>query len=207
MKRKILVVAVAAAIALAAGSLRASDQIGVYALITKVVLEPNDTSPTAAQVWGAFTIAVPNSWGSLELPAGGFGNPGVGDVYGPVQVGYLYYGCSGQPDAVTRLIPTEVDARCANEWRDLKSVAGTGKVVGFGARHALMAYPSGNGRVRPPAEAAARPDVYPVSGGIVPIGFAPAVPWDIRRPGRPPIAQPRPYDRMIAALAAALEKK
>jgi hypothetical protein len=35
----------------------ASGPIGVYALIDKVVFEPNDTAPDRVQIWGVFVLA------------------------------------------------------------------------------------------------------------------------------------------------------
>jgi hypothetical protein len=88
--------------------LGASDPIGVYALVEKVVLEPNDTEPVRAQIWGAFALSDRTS----------------GDGYDAPQVGYLYYSC-----ALTQV------RTCRNEWSDLKAVAGRGIGVGFGGRY------------------------------------------------------------------------
>lgn len=92
---------------LAAPAMRASDFVGVYCLPDKVVLEPNDTEPQRAQIWGAFLIADAKS----------------GSSYRAAERGYLYYSC-----------PQGKDAACANEWSDLKALVGTGKGVGFGGR-------------------------------------------------------------------------
>ena len=94
--------------AFTAAPIRASDPCGVYALIEKVVLQPNDTEPTSIQVWGAFALS-----------DGKFGGG-----YLAAQRGYLYYSC-----------PKGRDTTCLNEWSDLKSVAGMQKLVGFGGRH------------------------------------------------------------------------
>lgn len=89
-------------------TLRASDMVGVYAVVEKVVLEPSDTAPQRIQVWGAFALADQKS----------------GSTYGPAQRGYLYYTCmQGQETA------------CRKEWADLKTVAGKDTGVGFGARY------------------------------------------------------------------------
>jgi len=88
-------------------SLRASDRIGVYAVVEKVVLEPSDADPQRIQIWGAFAQAVTT-------------NP---NDYGDPQRGYLYYTC-----------PAGKTTTCRNEWADLKSVAGKGTGVGFGGR-------------------------------------------------------------------------
>ena len=93
--------------AIAAVTLRASDRIGVYTVVEKVVLEPNETSPQRAQIWGAFALADRTSK----------------DTYGEARRGYLYYAC-----------PQGKETVCRNEWSDLKSVAAKGTGVGFGAR-------------------------------------------------------------------------
>ena len=85
---------------------RASDPIGGYALIDKVVLEPNAETPTRVQVWGDF---------SLAREAGG-------NSYAAPVRGYLYYQAAlGKEDV------------CRKEWADMKKVAGTGEVIGMGS--------------------------------------------------------------------------
>lgn len=162
---------------------RASDQVGVYAAIEKVVLEPNGAAPTAVQVWGAFSFAVPKSSnGTQPRPAGSFEDPTiVSGVYGPVQKGYLYFTCEPGKERT-----------CQAEWADLKAVAGTDAIVGFGARYA----PS-NGRVRKSDERPASPDVYPLNFGVVRMG----------RPGTP-LGQTRVvHAELTAALRAALQAR
>src|SRR5436305_1932315 len=89
-------------------TLRASDMVGIYTVVEKVVLEPSDAAPERIQIWGAFSLADRNS----------------GSAYGPAQRGYLYYTCmAGQETA------------CRKEWADLKSLAGKDTGVGFGARY------------------------------------------------------------------------
>ena len=83
-----------------------SDRMGVYCIIDKVVLEPQDV-PTTAQVHGVCAIADQESW-YFEAPARG----------------YLYYKAPAGRQSVALA-----------EWNDLKSVAGTGQAVGFGRRY------------------------------------------------------------------------
>src|SRR4029079_6180156 len=94
--------------ALTAVTLRASDFVGIYTVVEKVVLEPSDTAPQRIQIWGAFALSDRKS----------------GSTYGPAERGYLYYSCPGGQEAV-----------CRKEWEDLKSVAGKDTGVGFGARY------------------------------------------------------------------------
>ena len=60
--------------ALTAATLRASDMVGVYGVIEKVVLEPAGAAPQRIQIWGAFALA----------------DGQRGSNYGPAQRGYLY---------------------------------------------------------------------------------------------------------------------
>src|SRR5438876_1278444 len=75
---------------LSAGALSslASDPVGIYAYVDKVVLEPNDTTPERIQVWGGFALA-----------------EGGGYEYGKAQPGYMYF----------KLKPGKEEV-CRNEW-------------------------------------------------------------------------------------------
>jgi hypothetical protein len=90
----------------------ASGPLGIYGIVEKVVFEPNETSPERIQVWGAFAY-VDGYAHSLGLT-----------VSAPKR-GYLYFKLS---DFANR---AQVEA-VKNEWADLKAVAATGQVVGFG---------------------------------------------------------------------------
>ena len=96
-----------ALLGLGAGRAQASDPVGIYALVDKVVLEPNATNPERIQIWGTFAVA-----------------EGSGYTYKSAERGYLYY--KSNPENPTA---------CRNEWNDLKSVAGTGQIVAFGSRY------------------------------------------------------------------------
>lgn len=111
-----------------------SDRTGIYARVDKVVLEPNAASPERIQVWGAFALASKEDRRS----------------YDPSQRGYLYFSCK----------PGKEES-CRKEWADLKAIAGTGQVVGFGGRS--MPRP----RVRKAEDKVADPDEYPVNFGLV----------------------------------------
>jgi hypothetical protein len=108
MKRMLSGLAVVGVVtALTTDVLRASDPIGVYAIVDKVVVEPSGGPPQRIQIWGAFALAQP------ESP----------DDYGAAQRGYLYFICpQGQAEV------------CRNEWSDVQSVAGKSIGIGFGAR-------------------------------------------------------------------------
>jgi hypothetical protein len=98
--------------ALSLGTARASDFTGVYALIDKVVFEPNADKPERIQILGVFAIARTDDR----------------NLYQPPQRGYLYFTLpNGQKDLALR------------EWSDLKAKAGTHTVVAFGARSTVKA--------------------------------------------------------------------
>jgi hypothetical protein len=87
----------------------ASDWIGIYARIDKVVFEPNATAPERIQIWGAFAMASKENRSSYE----------------PAKRGYLYYSIK----------PGKEDV-CRKEWADLNAKAGTDQIIGFGGRDA-----------------------------------------------------------------------
>ncbi len=102
-----LVTVLVALLCVGAGRALASDPVGIYALVDKVVFEPNETNPERIQVWGAFAIA-----------------EGYGYTYKNAERGYLYYKAN-----------SEKPTACRNEWTDLKAVAGTGQIVAFASRY------------------------------------------------------------------------
>jgi hypothetical protein len=94
------------------GAATASDPIGGYLIVDKVVLEPAD-SPTAIQIWGSIALAKERS----------------GDFYSEPVRGYLYYQVrSGKEDI------------CRKEWNDLKKAAGTSRIIGLGSRYELQSF-------------------------------------------------------------------
>ena len=112
-----------------------SDAMGVYCSIDKVVLEPEDT-PLRAQVHGVCAIANDEDW-----------------YFQPPARGYFYFSAPAGRETTAR-----------TEWADIKSVAGTGQVVGFGRRYHPV------GRFRATAEQLAKPDVYPIHLGVLKAG-------------------------------------
>lgn len=94
--------------ALASGSAYASDPVGVYANVGKVVLEPSDAAPERIRVCGAFSVAVPMSGGKYSSP----------------QSGYFYYACNAAELAACRMA-----------FADIKKAAGAGGCIGFGDRY------------------------------------------------------------------------
>jgi len=99
-----------AAVGLITLELRASDPVGIYAVIEKVVFEPSDTAPQRIQVWGAFAVS----------------DARPGDYYQKPQKGYLYF-----------RLPPGREASALKEWADLKAVSGTGQAIGFGGKYSM----------------------------------------------------------------------
>ncbi len=84
-----------------------SDPIGIYAIIDKVVLSPDDDDATTVQIWGTITMTD--------------GKPG--DHFSTAAKGYLYFS-----------LPANARAARA-EWADLATLAGKNQIVGFGAHY------------------------------------------------------------------------
>jgi hypothetical protein len=124
----------------AAIGVSASVPLGVYAIVDRVILEPEGNDPQRVQIWGTFAL-----WDE---------KPGV--AYQTPERGYLYYACSKEQLRI-----------CRNEWADLKSIAGTGDMIGFGSR-SLPA-----GRVRAAGERVSAPEAYPIQFGVVQMGSSP----------------------------------
>jgi hypothetical protein len=103
--RTIGIILAVACLGTAAG-LHASDRVGIYGIVDKVVFEPNADNPERVQIWGAFSIATRNDR----------------DAYDPVQRGYLYF------------VAADDEHLARNEWKDLQSAAGTRKIVAFSSR-------------------------------------------------------------------------
>ena len=110
-----------------------SDWTGIYARVDKVVLEPNATAPERIQIWGAFALANSQDRNSYE----------------PAERGYLYFACK----------PGNEDV-CRKEWADLKSIAGTDQIVGFGNRSQPRP------RLRKAKDKVGDPDEYPLNSGL-----------------------------------------
>jgi hypothetical protein len=152
-------------------NIRASGPVGICGVIEKVVFEPSEQAPERLQVWGAFAYV---------------DGAAVGSQASEVRRGYLYFKVK---DANLRTA-SETPAATFTEWKDLKSVAGTGQAVAFGrwiyigafgslmpdARSGSPPYileniPAGGGqtdlRVRPESEKPANPAAYQTNSGVV----------------------------------------
>lgn len=92
-------------ITLCVGVVDASGPIAVYALVERVVFEPNADKPQRIRISGVFITAEDRS-----------------NAYSAPQRGYLYFA-----------LPNGAEELALREWADLKSVAGTRQVVGLGS--------------------------------------------------------------------------
>jgi hypothetical protein len=119
---------------------RASDFVGIYGIVDRVVLEPNADHPERVQVFGIFSVAA-NTNGTEYLPA---------------QRGYLYF-----------RLPDSWQDLALHEWDDLKSAAGTHTVIAFSGRLVGPNFPPP--RVRKPDEKPSAPDVYHLGTGTTKI--------------------------------------
>ena len=138
------VAALAIALLVSSIGLRASDPVGVYGIIDRVTVTSAADGSATVQLWGAFVVAL------VPRPSGTYKPE---DAYGKVAKGYLLFRC-----------PAFSGSTCSNEVNDLKALAGTGEVAGFGA--AWRTPP----RVRPNEEPAKGPDPYEVNVGVVRLG-------------------------------------
>ena len=123
----------------------ASEIVGIYALVDKVIFEPNEQSPERIQIWGSIATS--------RDPAA-------------AKRGYLYFRAP---------FPNDLRAAALKEWKDLKAVAGSGQAVAFGQhyfyfdpsqRTAADAYVKALPRIRPQSEKPDTPDGYPLNIGI-----------------------------------------
>jgi hypothetical protein len=103
-RRHIATLALLLALAPAA---RASDPVGIYAVIDRVEREPSTDSPQRIRIWGVFALA-----------------KGSGETYAPPLRGFMYF----------RLVPGKEEV-CRKEWNDLAKLAGKRQCVALGARY------------------------------------------------------------------------
>jgi hypothetical protein len=78
--------------------------IGIYGIVNKVVLEPDENAPERIQIWGLFAVPVPISSGLYRAP----------------RRGILYFS-----------LPSDKKKIAIKEWAELKRLAGSGQILGF----------------------------------------------------------------------------
>jgi hypothetical protein len=99
-------------LSIATSTLLASGPVGIYAVVSKVVFEPNDKAAERLQIWGAFTLVD--------------GGTGSGGKTLKPQRGYLYFVLPSTSENANR---REIALK---EWADFKAIAGTNQAVAFG---------------------------------------------------------------------------
>jgi hypothetical protein len=150
-------------------TLAASGRVGLYGIVEKVVFEPSEAAPERVQVWGAFAYSD--------------GTGASRGIASAARRGYVYFKLPTEG-------PSSRDAAIA-EWKDLKSVAGTGQAVAFGAWGYLGTFQAldpgsktqtavfemipgrrepADLRVRAAAEPPASPTPYTTNAGVVKLG-------------------------------------
>ena len=139
--KKTVAVCVLAIVSLGIALSQGSDFEGAYALIEKVVLEPNEQAPNRIQIFGVFAMA-----NSADKKAG----------YLPPQRGYLYFALPIDDPRMSTSLP-----QLRREFADLKALAGTRKAVALGGRGDYSKI-----RVRKPDEKPASPDAYVPNLGL-----------------------------------------
>lgn len=152
MRPALILVVAALVLSLASTSVIAKNAtIGIYAIIDEVTFEPDGPPPNFIRISGVFVVPVPISSGQYRSP----------------QRGYLYF-----------RIPPGMEQATRKDWNELKTLAGTGRAVGFGQYWVPIpndpqgnAYQSLEVRVHTDGDAAS-PEVYPLPHpkGIVKAG-------------------------------------
>jgi hypothetical protein len=144
-------------------NVRASGPASMYAVLERVVFEPNEAAPDRIQIWGAFSYVQ----GTLRSPF----------LTSEPQRGSMYF----------RLPANATEAQkqtIRKEWADLKAVAGMGQAIGFGnwfyfgdfsqapgtgriiANNVDRSQGSGDVRVRKDSEPRGEPTVYTTDAGL-----------------------------------------
>ena len=150
MKPVFLVVAASAFLLLLSSNLTTAKNVsvGIYAIVEQVAFEPDAASPNFVRITGVFVVPVSLSSGS----------------YRSARRGYLHFRITPGTEQVTR-----------RDWDELKSFAGSGKVIAFGQYWVPNPDdPQGNPhhslavRVQTESNRSAAPDFYPIPrpGGV-----------------------------------------
>lgn len=137
MLLKIAKIALPLSVFLLCGVARASDPVGVYAVVKKVAYEGDPNAPSAVRICGAFALSNINN-----------------GAYFNAASGYLYYNCRAGEEAMCRM-----------QWKEIAATADK-TCVAFGARRQSGGQENKNGTVRtdlPPQS----PDTYPIALGVV----------------------------------------
>jgi hypothetical protein len=117
MRRVIVLIAAMVLLSLVSTAAIAKEcTIGIYGVVDQVTFTPDSSSPKLVRISGVSVVPVPVSTGLYKAP----------------QRGYLYF-----------RIPRGREVEALNDWNELKSIVGTGQVVGF--TNYWMRNPDGRG--------------------------------------------------------------
>jgi hypothetical protein len=140
-------------IAGSAAAARASDPVGIYALLDAVEIDQAADPPTV-RLTGVFALSYR---GEGPYDMNGDGTPeGTGShsaLYQDPAAGYLWFAC--EPGKT---------ATCLAEWEDLRKVVGTPRCAAFGDRYRTDPNPPAH--VWSTQETADTPDTYPIAEGV-----------------------------------------
>jgi hypothetical protein len=146
MKRTTLWI-VAISVLIGASAFQASGPVEVYAIVDKVIFEPDESGAQRVQIWGVFSLR--------------------GATSGDVQSGYLYYRMNLPPRCATdKAACSDIEKSTRVIWSDIKTIAGTGQAIGFGGN---IGTPN-PGRVRKASESPEWADPFPLGNPVVPLG-------------------------------------
>ena len=172
---------------LLASPVLASGSLGIFAVIDRVVFEPNAEAPERVQVFGAFAYFA--------------GQLGARSLYTDAVRGYLYFSLPARGDVAT----------VRREWADLAAVAGTGEGVAFGSYFFSGSF-DGVAVDVPTNRADSRNqnrsgNAVGLGEGVQAIGVAPTVPAEYH-PGDLGVVQlgEGNYDEIVAELKALLDE-
>ena len=140
----VLVITAAFAFLLLPGKVLASEQIGIYTIVDRVVLEPNDQAPERIQLWGVFATNRDS---------------------GIARRGYMYFSLPPSQQATARKEWSDLKAIAG-----MGRAVGFGMqfFTGPQSREADNYFARLN-HIRPASEKPQSPDVYPLNFGIQPI--------------------------------------
>jgi hypothetical protein len=152
-------------LAMSAIVVRASGPIAVYAIVDKVVMEPDEKAPERIQIWGAFAVETERLSGK----------------YAPAQAGYLYYkidpwecgpntpNLTGDGKAAVSDCVASAERAARTIWSDLKKMAGTGEAIGFGGYFGGGSAPA---KVRKATDKPQSPNSFSYDNPVVTLGAA-----------------------------------
>src|SRR3954469_22892949 len=140
----LLILAAAFAVLRIPATSAASEQVGIYAIVERVVLEPDDKNPQRIQLWGAFATNRTTT------------NP---------KKGYMYFTLPSSQQATALREWTDFKSIAGSG-----KVVSFGDSFFVGAQQSNAdAYHASLGRVRPASEKPQSPDVYTLNFGVYPV--------------------------------------